>query len=139
MNNTVFIDANVLCGLFNNKDSLHEKSKKAIESLRKSVFTISNFILLECYTIISQRTSKAHSIRFRQYMLTNKQFEIFWMDKMLEQEAWNIFASIKEKNFSYVDASILAVMKKEKIGHLLSFDSGFAQLQKPFGFKLLGA
>jgi len=30
-------------------------------------------------------------------------------------------------------------MKKEKIGNLLSFDSGFTQLQKPFGFTLVGA
>lgn len=134
-----FIDANVLCGLFNNKDSLHEKSKKAIESLRKSAFAISNFILLECYTIISQRTSKTHSIRFRQYMLTNKQYEIFWIDKTLEQETWKIFASIKDKNFSYVDASILAVIKKEKISHLLSFDAGFAQFQNNFGFTLIGS
>lgn len=139
MNEAIFIDANVLCGLFNNKDSLHEKSKKTIESLRESAFAISNFILLECYTIISQRTSKTHSIRFREYMLTNKQYEILWIDQKLEEDTWTIFQSIKDKNFSYVDASILAVIKKGKISHLLSFDAGFTQLQKKFGFTLIGA
>lgn len=139
MNETVFIDANVLCGLFNNKDSLHERSKKAIESLRKSALVISNFILLECYTIISQRTSKAHSIHFRQYMLANKQYGILWIDQKLEEDTWKIFQSIKDKNFSYVDASILAAMKSEKITHLLSFDAGFSQLQKTFDFALIGA
>src|SRR3990167_11425411 len=105
MTEIVFIDANVLCGLFNNNDSLHEKSKKAIELLRESAFAISNFILLECYTIISQRTSKGNSILFRKYMLTNKQYEIFWTDRRLEDEAWAIFQSIEDKNFSNVDAS----------------------------------
>lgn len=138
MSETVFIDANVLCGLFNNKDSLHEKSKKTIESLRKSAFTISNFILLECYTIISQRISKIHSIRFRQYMLANKQYEILWIDRKLEEDTWAIFQSIRDKNFSYVDASILAAMKSEKITHLLSFDTGFTQLQNNFKFTLIG-
>lgn len=138
MNETVFIDANVLCGLFNNQDSLHEKSKKTIKSLRKSAFAISNFIFLECYTIISQRTSKAHSVRFRKYMLANKQYEILWIDQKLEEDTWAIFQSIKDKNFSYVDASILAVMKSEKIAHLLSFDAGFAQFQKEFKFTLMG-
>ncbi|MBI2613929.1 MAG: type II toxin-antitoxin system VapC family toxin [Candidatus Levybacteria bacterium] len=139
MNEIVFIDANVLCGLFNNKDSLHEKSKKAIGLLRESSFAISNFILLECYTIISQRTSKKNSILFREYMFTNKQYEVFWIDRKLEDETWTIFQSIKDKNFSYVDASILAAMKKGGITDLLSFDTGFAQLQKIFGFTLIGA
>lgn len=139
MNETVFIDTNVLCGLFNNQDSLHEKSKKIIQSLRESTFAISNFILLECYTIISQRISKTHSIRFRQYMFTNKQYEILWIDQKLEENTWAIFQSIKDKNFSYVDASILAAMKSQKITHLLSFDTSFTQLQKTFGFTLIGA
>lgn len=139
MKQTIFIDSNVLCGLFNDKDALHEKSKKAITSLIKSRFVISNFILLECYTIISQRTFKKNAIDFRQYMLNDDQYNLFWINRKLEEDSWNIFSSIKDKNFSYVDASILAVMKSEKISHLLSFDSGFTHLQKTFGFTLIGA
>lgn len=139
MNKSIFIDANVLCGLFNNKDALHEKSEKAIISLKESEFVISNFILLECYTIISQRTSKEKAIHFRSYIFANRQYKIFWINHKLEEDSWNIFASIKDKNFSYVDASTLAVMKKEKIKHLLSFDTGFNNLQKQFKFKLIGS
>ena len=139
MKQTIFIDSNVLCGLFNDKDSLHEKSKNALASLREYQFAVSNFILLECYTIISQRTSKENSINFRQYMLTDYPYKIVWINRKLEEETWKIFASIKDKNFSYVDASILAVMKKEKIGHLLSFDTGFKDLQEQFKFKLIGS
>ncbi len=138
MNEIVFIDANVLCGLFNNKDSLHEKSKKAIISLKKSEFAISNFILLECYTIISQRTSKENATHFRDYIFANRQYKIFWIDRRLEDEVWLAFKSIKDKNFSYVDASILAIMKKQNVRHLLSFDTGFKDLQDQFKFRLVG-
>jgi predicted nucleic acid-binding protein len=135
---TIFIDSNVLCGLFNDKDALHEKSKKAITSLTKSRFTISNFILLECYTIISQRTFKVNAINFRQYMTSSDQYNLFWISRKLEEDSWNTFSSIRDKNFSYVDASILAVMKSEKITHLLSFDTGFIPLQRKFDFTLIG-
>jgi len=138
MNKRVFIDSNVLCGLFNNKDALHQKSAKAIVSLKESGFVISNFILLECYTIISQRTSKENAIHFRNYMFANRQYEIAWIDRKLEDEVWTTFQTIKDKHFSYVDASILAVMKKEKIKHLLSFDVSFKSLQSEFKFKLVG-
>jgi len=139
MNKVIFIDTNVLCGLYNNKDTLHEKSKKTIISLKESKFAISNFILIECYTVISQRTSKERSISFREYILTHFLHKIFWIDRKMEDDTWRIFKSIKDKNFSYIDASILAVMKKEKIGNLLSFDAGFAQFQKTFGFTLIPA
>ena len=135
----LFIDTNYLCAYYNKLDSLHEKAKKLFPKLSKFNIVISNFILLECYTIISQRVSKNHAITFKEDMHTQKYYRIVWIDKMLEQETWHIFASIKNKNFSYVDASILAILKKEKISHLLSFDTSFAQLQSNFGFTLVGA
>ena len=135
----LFIDTNYLCAYYNKLDSLHEKAKKLFPELSKFNIIISNFILLECYTIISQRASRNHALIFKEDMYTQKYYRIAWIDKMLEQETWHIFASIKDKNFSYVDASILAVMKKEKSNHLLSFDAGFAQLQNTFGFALVGA
>lgn len=135
----LFIDTNYLCAYYNKSDSLHEKAKKLFPQLPKFNIIISNFILLECYTVISQRVSKNHALIFKQDMYTQKYYHVVWVDKILEQETWDIFVSIKDKNFSYVDASILAVIKKEKISHLLSFDTGFAQLQKTFGFTLIGA
>ena len=139
MTQSLFVDTNYLCSLYNKSDSLHEKAKNISSSLHEFQITISNFILLESYTIISQRVSKNHAITFKEDMYSEKYYRIYWIQKLLEDQIWKIFASIKDKNFSYVDASILAVLKKEKISHLLSFDTGFAQLQKTFYFTLVGA
>ncbi len=139
MSQPLFIDTNYLCAYYNKLDSLHNKAKIISPSLKEFNIIISNFILLESYTVISQRVSKKHALLFQEDMYNQKYYSIFWIDKTLEQETWNIFASIKDKNFSYVDASILAAMKNEKITHLLSFDAGFAQFQNNFGFTLIGA
>lgn len=134
----LFIDTNYLCAYYNKLDSLHDKAKKFFPKLSKFNLIFSNFILLECYTVISQRVSKKDAVLFKEDMYNQKYYRIFWIDKELEQKTWDIFSSIKDKNFSYVDASILATMKSEKITHLLSFDVGFAQLQKAFSFTLIG-
>ena len=139
MRQLLFVDTNYLCALYNKSDSLHEKAKSISPSLHEFSMAISNFVLLESYTVISQRVSKNFAIAFKEDMYNEKYYSIYWMQKSLEDEVWDIFRSIKDKNFSYVDASILAVMKKEKIGHLLSFDTGFDQFQKPFGFTLIGS
>lgn len=134
----LFIDTNYLCAYYNKLDSLHDKAKKISPSLKEFNVIISNFILLESYTVISQRVSKKYALLFKKDMYNQKFYSIFWIDKMLEQETWDIFASIKDKNFSYVDASILAVIKKGGINQLLSFDKGFSQFQKEFKFTLMG-
>lgn len=139
MKQPLFVDTNYLCAFYNKSDSLHEKAKKIFPSLEEFQVVISNFILLECYTIISQRVSKHHALIFREDMYSEKYYRIFWIDRRLEEYVWTIFKSIKDKNFSYVDASILAVMKREKINHLLSFDTTFKNLQDQFKFKLIGA
>ena len=139
MSQYLFVDTSYLCAIYNKSDSLHETAKKISPLLRKFQVVLSNFILLESYTVLSQRVSKQHVFSFREDMYDEKYYHIYWIDKMLEKQVWDIFASIKDKNFSYVDASILALLKKEKISHLLSFDSGFAQFQKTFGFTLIPA
>lgn len=139
MKSIIFIDTNFLCALYNEKDSLREKARSISPTLENFDYVISNFILLEAYTILSQRASKIQAIAFGNYIRKENPYTIVWIDRNLENDIWSIFKSIKDKNFSYVDASILAVIRKEKISHLLSFDTGFAQLQKSFRFTLIGA
>lgn len=135
----IFIDTNFLCALYNERDSLHEKARAIWPTLDDFDYVVSNFILLEAYTILSQRASKKEAIAFGELLKKDSPYAIYWISKEFEEKVWKIFVSIKDKNFSYVDASILAVMKKEKIKHLLSFDTGFAQFQKSFGFTLVGS
>lgn len=139
MKKSIVVDTNVICALYNPEDSLYEKAQRI-----KSLFTeykpiVSNFILLETYTILSQRISKEFAVSFGKRIREKHSYAVVWIGPKLEEDVWKIFTSIKDKNFSYVDASILAAMKSEKITHLLSFDTGFAQLQKTFGFTLIGA
>lgn len=135
----IFIDTNFFCALYNEKDSLHEKARAIWPKLHDFDYVVSNFILLEAYTILSQRASKTQAVSFGNYVRKENPYTIIWIDRNLEKNIWEIFKQIKDKNFSYVDASILAVIRKEKITHLLSLDTGFVHLQKIFGFTLIGA
>ena len=138
MRQKVFVDTNFFCALYNPTDSLYQSAQVIRKHVVNWDLIVSNFILLETYTILSQRVSKHFAIQFGQKLLTEHPYIIIWVDKKLEESVWNIFASVSNKNFSYVDASILAVMQKEYIHHLLSFDRQFVKLQKKFHFTLLG-
>lgn len=138
MKDNLFVDANILCSLYNPDDTLHKHADRVKSLIRQYNPVISNFILLETYTILSQRVSKKFALSFGERIRKRHQYAIFWIDKDFEDKVWKIFKKIKDKNFSYVDASILAVIKAEKIKRLLSFDTSFKPLQKEFGFQQIG-
>lgn len=137
MNNPLFIDANYFCALYNKEDSLHDKAASLSYSLRDYYLVVSNFVLVETYTILSQRVSKDLVKNFRKHIFVKGNYEIVWIDQILEEKVWEIFKSIKDKNFSYVDASILAIIQKGEIKNLLSFDESFKKLEKRFNFTLI--
>ena len=139
MRPSLFVDANFFCALYNDSDAHYSKAEVIATRLNDFRLLTSNFVLLETYTVLSQRASKKEAIAFGERLKKDSPYAIYWISKQLEEDVWKIFISIKDKNFSYVDASILTVIKREKISHLLSFDAGFAQLQKKFGFSLIGA
>ncbi|MBI4079494.1 MAG: type II toxin-antitoxin system VapC family toxin [Candidatus Levybacteria bacterium] len=139
MKKLLFVDTNFFCAIHNKTDSLHNKAQKVLPLLFSYTLATSNFVLLEAFTIILQRASRRQAMIFKEEIYQPDAYKIIWIRQEQEEEIWNIFTSITDKDFSYVDASILAVMQKEKIKHLLSFDKGFKPLQKKFSFTLIGA
>ena len=138
MKQKLFVDTNVLCAIYNPQDSQHVKAQKIIPLIQEYNPIVSNFILLETYTILSQRISKNFAIDFGNGVYKDHVFTVIWISRQIEDDTWRTFTSIKDKNFSYVDASILAVIRKERITHLISFDEYFKKLEQEFKFNLLG-
>lgn len=139
MKQKLFVDTNFLFASFNPEDSLHKKAIQLKPLVKNFRPVLSNFVLLELYTLLAQRVSKTVAIDFGESIKRNHVFDTIFIDKALERHSWDVFRSIKDKNFSYVDASILAVLKHEKISHLLSFDHAFKQFEKNFKFTLIPA
>jgi len=131
----VFIDSNYYCALFNREDALHNKARKLKINLESS--HTSNFVLLESYTVISQRSGRKQAVYFGEHMHNQYQTNVLLVSPEVEQLSWDIFKKIKNKNMSYVDCSILALIKLNNIKTLLSFDNHFKNYQSEFNFKLL--
>lgn len=133
----VFLDTNVLVALYNKKDLLHKRALKVFKilSAQKARLVISNYVLLEIYTILSQRAGKRKAIEFGRMVRSKKPFLIKRITEELEEKTWEIFKKIKDKNLSFVDCSVIAVVLQEDC-QLLSFDKKIIKLKKQFGFRL---
>lgn len=135
---TIFIDANYFCGLYNSKDTLNQKSINSSKVLKEKGYKsyVSSYIVVEAMTILSQRVGKNIAILFWE-KINNGTIDIIYLDKKLQFESFAIFEKIKNKNISFVDASILALMKKYKINYLLTFDKQLIKEAKKLGIEAL--
>lgn len=134
----IFVDSNYFVAFFNPADSLHKQAKDIGRKLYDGdiQLIISDLIFLEVVTVLSQRISREAAIRVGDYFKMSSQITLLHVDEMLHTETWAIFKQTLSKNISFVDCSIIACIKKERIIDLLTFDKkDFQQLQEHFYFK----
>lgn len=135
----IFVDSNYVVALFNPTDGLHKNALEiasAIEAQQRPL-VISNFIFLEIVTVLSQRRGKDVAREVGQYLLGHPFVTVIHADESLQRETWEIFQNVDDKNISFVDSSIIAIMQAEDINTLLTLDThDFKKLQKQYKFKL---
>lgn len=133
------MDANYFVALFNPYDSLHKEAFAIASALEKEnpALIITNFIFLEIVTVLSQKRGRTVALEAGTYLLSAPTITTIHIDEALNSNSWNIFQHIAHKDISFVDCSILAVLRAESIPTLLTFDtSDFKRLQKEYHFKL---
>ncbi len=120
----VFVDSNFFCAFYNPKDSQHLKALSLAKklSLSKVQLWISNYIFLEVVTIISQRVGKKEGIAVGNKIKNDDFVSNIHIDESLHQLSWEFFRQVSKKDPSFVDLSIIAVMKSRDIHTLLTFD-----------------
>ena len=135
----IFIDTWAWYAISNRKDKDHKQAVRINKKLVKEKFqyVTTNFIFGETYTLILIR-GKNHkaAVDFGEklkQMVKSGEVELIRISVEVENEACEIAKKYDDKNFSYVDCTSFAVMKK--LGILQSFtdDSHFEQ----FGFQIV--
>ncbi len=133
----IFVDSNFLIALNNPSDSLYERSLFKSREIEKEQITvvISNFIVIETVTVLSQRAGRKIAIEAGKRLIESGDYEIIEIAETRFQQSWSIFQDIAKKNMSFVDCSSIAVMQAEGINKFLTFNTeDFASLRKKYSF-----
>jgi hypothetical protein len=124
----VFIDTGVFVALSNADDELHSRSKELMESALKGQFGriyTSDYVIEEAITTALIRT-KRHDLAkdLGEYIIESPRITKFWTTKDSFDAAWKKFKTQRDKPLSFTDCLSLALMEKNRIKQMLSFDSG---------------
>ncbi|ORB90263.1 PIN domain-containing protein [Mycobacterium persicum] len=120
----IFADTSFWAALGNAKDARHEIAKNLWASKPPVVLT-SNHVLGETWTLLNRRRGHraavgAAAIRFSAVV------RVEHITADLEEQAWDWLARHDEREYSFVDATSFALMRRKGIRNAYAFDDDFS-------------
>ena len=125
----VFIDTGVFVALRNADDELHMRSKQLIKKALKGEFGrvyTSDYVIDEAVTTALVRTRRHDlAVDIGKYIIESPRITKLWTAEDTFDVSWQKFKAFKDHPLSFTDCASLALMEKNHINQIMSFDSGF--------------
>ena len=131
----IFVDTGALLARYLSQDRYHEKALAFWNDLNKSgesCFT-SNFVLDETFTLLGRRAGYDFAAQRASNIYASRLLNILRPSQEDEINAVAFFQKFTEHSVSFTDCISFALMRKENIKKVFSFDSHFRWA----GFELL--
>jgi len=125
----VFIDTSVFVALRNADDELHIKSKELVRRALKGEFgriCTSDYVIDEATTTALART-KRHDLALDigRYIIDSPRITKLRVSEDSFSMAWEKFKGFADRPMSFTDCTSLALMERNHIKEIMSFDTGF--------------
>jgi len=120
-----FVDTSFWFALTWPRDHSHAPAKELIgQGMGRIVVT--NQVLGESWTFIRRRLGHRPAVQFMEEIANLDDVEIVHVDAEVEADAWLWLRRHDEREYSFVDATSFAVMRRRRIREALAFDGDFA-------------
>jgi predicted nucleic acid-binding protein len=86
---------------------------------------ISNHVVGETWTLLRRRAGHAAAVGFLDRLARLPEVEVVHVDAATEGDAWRWLRRHDEREYSFVDATSFALMRRRRIREALAFDGDF--------------
>jgi uncharacterized protein len=84
-----------------------------------------NHVIGETWTLMRRRSGHSAAVGFLERVRALPDLETVHVDELAEADAWRWLRAHAEREYSFVDASSFAVMRRRRIREALAFDGDF--------------
>ncbi len=126
----IFVDTGPWIAWMDVRDQWRELAVRemlALKSQRRTLVT-TNWVLAEAYTGLIDRIARSAIARLRTTIEQSALIQVVWVDKLIEELAWQKFLQYDDKNVSMVDCTSFVVMEQWGIRTAFTFDHHFLQV-----------
>ena len=119
-----FADTSFWFGLQERRDARHPQARALVRRGVGRVVT-TNHVVGETWTLLRRRSGHRAAVGFLDRLNALPGVEILHVDEETEREAWRWLRGRGDREYSYVDATSFAVMRRRRIREALAFDGDF--------------
>jgi predicted nucleic acid-binding protein len=121
----VFVDTSFLVALVARADVNHSAAVQLWQRQHPNAVT-SNHVLGETWTFVNRRYGFGVARAVVSSVHASKKISVVHISPQLEEQAWAWLGRHDEREYSFVDATSFAFMRKEGIMDALAFDGDFS-------------
>jgi predicted nucleic acid-binding protein len=119
-----FADTSFWFGLQERRDSRHHDARTLVDRGVGRVLT-TNHVVGETWTLIRRRSGHSAAVGFLDRLAALRDVEVIHVDEAIETDAWRWLRGRSQREYSFVDATSFAVMRRRRIREALAFDGDF--------------
>ena len=119
-----FADTSFWFGLQERGDDRHQDARAIVARGVGRVVT-TNHVVGETWTLLRRRSGHAAAVGFIDRLGALPDIEVIRVDEAVEAEAWRWLRARAEREYSFLDATSFAVMRRRRIREALAFDGDF--------------
>ena len=120
-----FVDTSFWFALQDRLDRRHAEAAALAVGQRRQRLLTSNHVVGETWTTIRRRLGHAAAVGFLDRLRALPNLEVAHVDEALEAEAWAWLRRHDEREYSFVDATSFAIMRRRRVREALAFDGDF--------------
>lgn len=127
---TVFLDTGFILAAYNSTDKNHKAATELLVEIENQAYgtiVISDYVFDELVTLCRARLSDVEKAKEIGKTILNSKIEIIQITNEIFIKAWEIFK--QRDNLSFTDCTTTALMNKNGIKYIATFDSGFKQFE----------
>ena len=122
----IFVDSSFWIAVSFRRDADHEEAVAVIQKHASQGLVTSNHVCGETWTFVNRRYGHAAAVQVIDRIRQASRLRVEQVPSRLEEEAWTWLRRRGEREYSFVDATSFALMRKLRIREALAFDGDFA-------------
>jgi predicted nucleic acid-binding protein len=121
-----FVDTSFWFAVQSSRDANHEQARRLWAGRGPGELITSNHVVGETWTLLRRRAGYQAARRFFEAVGASSSIAVVRVDDATEDDAWRWLLRHDEREYSFVDATSFAVMRRRRIAEALAFDGDFS-------------
>lgn len=128
MISSLLIDSGALLAMVDAGDKYHRLAATFTRQNSTAKFYLPETVFIETMVLIKARLGAQAAVELGARLTESVQFVVLPWTREERQATWQIFSRYTDKNWSYVDCSLLAAAHRLRIPAIFTFDQYFDQM-----------